>query len=223
MGTRRGPDAFVVLCALAPEALAARIGLARFARRSSALRPRGRVQVTGMGPVRSRTAVARLDSVLPWDLPVVVVGVAGALVRGFEAGDLVVASALGVADTVAGSGLEVTEPPKVLDTRSSELGERLLSALSNRYASTTSAPLLSAVRIARGSEREQLARCGAVVCDTESAWLAELAEGRPFAVVRSIVDTPERELVSPGTLRAGSRALRRLVGVVDVIAEALSG
>jgi nucleoside phosphorylase len=153
----------------------------------------------------------------------VVVGVAGALVRGFEAGDLVVASALGVADAAVGSGLEVKEPPRPLDDRSSELGERLLRALSSRYGSTTSAPLVSAVRSARGGEREQLARSGAVVCDTESAWLAQLAGTRSFAVVRSIVDTPERELLSLGTLRGGLRALSRLVGVSEVIAEVLSG
>lgn len=223
MGTRRGPDAFVVLCALPPEGLAARIGLAQFARRSPGRGPRGTVQVTGMGPVRSRRAALRLASVLPCDLPVVVVGVAGALVRGFEAGDLVVASALGVADAAAGSGLEVKEPPRPLDDRSGELGARLLRALSSRYSSTTSAPLVSAVRIARGREREQLARSGAVVCDTESAWLAQLAATRSFAVVRSIVDTPERELLSLGTLRGGLRALRRLVGVSEVIAEVLSG
>jgi hypothetical protein len=35
---------------------------------------------------------------------------------------------------------------------------------------------------------------GAVAVDMESAWVAQAARGRPFAVVRVLSDTPRREL-----------------------------
>jgi hypothetical protein len=53
--------------------------------------------------------------------------------------------------------------------------------------------------------------------------LARLAARRPFAVVRSIVDTPERELVSLQTLTGGARGLQRLAAATGVIAETLLG
>jgi 4-hydroxy-3-methylbut-2-enyl diphosphate reductase len=176
-----------------------------------------------MGPLRARKAAARLASSLPDGLPVVVVGVGGALVRGFEAGDLVVASALGTADAVGGGDLQVLRAPVALDERSQGLAERLRAALSERFASTSSAPFLSAGRTARGSEREGLGRSGAVICDTESAWLSRLAERRPFAVVRAIVDTPERELLSLQTVTGGLTGLRRLADAAETIAEVLGG
>ncbi|HXY45638.1 MAG TPA: hypothetical protein VEH29_15745, partial [Acidimicrobiales bacterium] len=70
---------------------------------------------------------------------------------------------------------------------------------------------------------ELLGRCGAVICDTESAWLARLAERRPFAVVRSIVDTPERELLSLQTVTGGVRGLRRLADASEIISSLLTG
>jgi 4-hydroxy-3-methylbut-2-enyl diphosphate reductase len=74
-------------------------------------------------------------------------------------------------------------------------------------------PLVSTARLVRGSaERERLAQSGAIAVDMESAWLAEAAGDRPLAVVRAVVDTPDRELrralhTVSGALRAG-RALR---------------
>jgi 4-hydroxy-3-methylbut-2-enyl diphosphate reductase len=35
---------------------------------------------------------------------------------------------------------------------------------------------------------------GAIAVDMESAWVAEAARGRPFAVLRVLSDTPEHEL-----------------------------
>ena len=62
-----------------------------------------------------------------------------------------------------------------------------------------------------------------MICDTESAWLARLAERRPFAVVRSIVDTPERELFSLQTVTGGVRGLKRLADASEIIADVLAG
>jgi 4-hydroxy-3-methylbut-2-enyl diphosphate reductase len=176
-----------------------------------------------MGPLRARRAASKLASSLPDGVPVVVLGVGGALTRGFQAGDLVVASALGTADAGPDGNLQVVRPPVAFDERSQGLAERLQRALSGRFASTTAAPLLSAGRTARGPERDMLGRSGAVICDTESAWLGRLAERRPFAVVRAIVDTPERELVSLQTITGGITGLVRLSQAAGVIAETLGG
>jgi 4-hydroxy-3-methylbut-2-enyl diphosphate reductase len=224
MPERDTTHAFMLLCALPPEAVAARIGLGRAARRGAgaALSGRGGVHFIGIGPLRARKAAARLASSLPDDLPVVVLGVGGALVRGFEAGDVVLASALGRADAVSGGNLAVVNPPVPLDPRSLELTERLRDALSERFASTVAAPLLSAGRTARGPERAALGMSGAVICDTESFWLSRLAERRPFAVVRAIVDTPERELVSLQTVTGGVKGLARLADAAEIISGCLS-
>ncbi|MFZ0172214.1 MAG: hypothetical protein WAL04_11085 [Acidimicrobiales bacterium] len=220
---KRRPDSLVLLCALPPEAVAARLGIGRSRRRASRPAGHSRVRLTGMGPLKARQAASRLASSLPDGVPVVVVGVGGALVKGFEAGDLVVASAFGTANEGPGGGLQVVLPPTPLDERSRDLAQRLREALAERFASATSAPLLSAGRTARGPERALLGRSGAVICDTESAWLARLAERRPFAVVRSIVDTPERELFSLQTVTGGVRGLKRLADASEIIADVLAG
>ncbi|HXY43938.1 MAG TPA: hypothetical protein VEH29_07110, partial [Acidimicrobiales bacterium] len=148
----RQPDSLVLLCALPPEAAAARVGLNRARRRGgeASVIPAGRVRLTGMGPLRARQAAARLGSSLPDGVPVVVVGVGGALVKGFEAGELVVASAFGTAGEGPGGGLEVVRRPTALDERSRDLAQRLRAALSEQCGSVSSAPLLSACRTARG-------------------------------------------------------------------------
>ena len=210
---------FVVLCALPPEAVAARVGLRRSG--GSQAEP-GRVRLVGMGPLRARKAAARLASVLPDGVPVVVLGVGGALVGGFEPGDLVVANALGSAEVGGGGALEVVHSPVALDARSAAFSDQVAAALSARFPSTRQAPVLSAGRTARGRERLTLGGSGAVVCDTESYWLSRLADRRPFAVVRSIVDTPDRELVGMQTVTGGVRGLRRLCDAAEIVGGLLS-
>jgi 4-hydroxy-3-methylbut-2-enyl diphosphate reductase len=74
-------------------------------------------------------------------------------------------------------------------------------------------PLVSADHVVRGPERAALAAEGALAADMESAWLAPAAAGRPLAVLRVALDTPERELHRPLATLAGGftawRALRR--------------
>jgi len=181
------------------------------------------VTLTGMGPLRARRASARLASSLPDGIPVVVLGVGGALDLGFAPGDLVVGSEFGTADAGPGGSLEVVRAPAPLDDTSSALARQLADALSGPFPSTSLAPLLSAGRTAKGDERASLARSGAVICDTESVWLARLSERRPFAVVRSIVDTPERELVSLQTVMGGVVGLKRLADAAAVVADLLGG
>jgi len=210
---------FVLLCALPPEAVAVRAGLRRSGGSPAG---RGRVRLVGMGPVRARKAAARLASVLPDGQPAVVLGVGGALVGGFAPGDLVVADALGSADQDGDGQLRVTRPPVALDARSAAFSDQVAAALSTRLPSSRQAPMISARRTAKGAERPALGESGAVICDTESYWLSRLAERRPFAVVRAIVDTPERELVSVQTVTGGLRGLRRLSDAAEVLAGLLS-
>ena len=132
---KRRPDSLVLLCALPPEAVAARLGIGRSRRRASRPAGHSRVRLTGMGPLKARQAASRLASSLPDGVPVVVVGVGGALVKGFEAGDLVVASAFGTANEGPGGGLQVVLPPTPLDERSRDLAQRLREALAERFAS----------------------------------------------------------------------------------------
>jgi 4-hydroxy-3-methylbut-2-enyl diphosphate reductase len=58
----------------------------------------------------------------------------------------------------------------------------------------------------------------------ESVWLAPAAAGRPFAVLRVVLDTPERELSRPlATLTGGLaawRALRRAAPALALWARA---
>ena len=72
-------------------------------------------------------------------------------------------------------------------------------------------------KIALGERRAQLLAGGALAVDMESVWLAAGAAGRPFAVVRVVLDSPSHELLRPqapvGALRA-ARALRRVAGAL---------
>jgi nucleoside phosphorylase len=210
------PISCVIACALPPEAIAVRAGL-RGGRGNGV-----RVALTGMGPKFARRAVGRLASSLPDGVPVVILGVGGGLVSGFSPGDLVVADSLGLAETDDTGGLEVSEPPRPVSPSSSVLSQTLFDALSAAWPSTSLAPMLSATGTAKGAERTALAECGAVICDTESWWLSRVSSRRPFAVVRAIVDTPERELVSLQTVAGGVTGLLRLSQVADDIARVAS-
>src|SRR5439155_11205457 len=62
-----------------------------------------------------------------------------------------------------------------------------------------------------GHVAKELRHTDAIAVDMESAWLARAADGRPFGVVRAVVDTPARALSNPvATAVGGLRALRSL-------------
>ncbi|RKS67991.1 4-hydroxy-3-methylbut-2-enyl diphosphate reductase [Motilibacter peucedani] len=146
-----------------------------------------RVVRTGMGPARSARAGSTLQG------PAVVAGVGGALVAGLEPGDLVVAT------EVRGDGDAVLIPSAPL----------LAAALRRTGLRVHLGPVASTAAIVDGTaERRALATSGAVLVDMESAGLVT-GEG-PYAVVRAVVDTPDRPLVSPGTPARGLRALASL-------------
>lgn len=70
----------------------------------------------------------------------------------------------------------------------------------------------------RGAERHELHRAGMFAVDMETAAvLGRLPAGLPVAAVRVVVDTPERELLRPGTIPAGLRAWRMLRATVPAL------
>ncbi len=147
----------------------------------------------GMGAARARAAapaVARLSADA-----LAVAGFCGAVGGGLLPGDVVVAT-------------EVRGPDGVTVCDS----EPLVSALHALGIERVHVgPLISADHVVRGAERTALAGTGALAVDMESAWLAPAAAGRPFTVLRVVLDTPDREIHRPlAALRGGFAAWRAL-------------
>ena len=181
-GDRARPGlGLAVLAPLSIEAIALRLGLRD-----------ARVVRTGLGTQRARAAARRLSTSA--DRALAVAGVCGALDPALAPGDVIVASEL-----LGGAGAL-----KLADAEALVEGVRALGARARLGA------ILSVDHTARGPERERLCETGAIAIDMESRWLAEAARGRPFAVLRVVVDTPDRELLRPGVLVDGARALATL-------------
>jgi 4-hydroxy-3-methylbut-2-enyl diphosphate reductase len=146
-----------------------------------------------MGEKRSRAAAARVASMPA--RAVAVLGFCGALSDDLRPGDVVLAS------EVRGNGEPLQCQPS----------QRLGKELSGSGLTVREGPIVSVPKMSRGVERAQLAEDGSIAVDMESAWLAPAAAGRPFAVLRAVVDTPSRELVRFSTVPGGIRAYRALV------------
>ncbi|MHB1989035.1 MAG: phosphorylase family protein [Acidimicrobiales bacterium] len=191
----------VLLTPLRVEAAAARFGA------------RGRrVERVGMGPVRASRAAESLRGALPSMTPVGVLGFARGLDPTDRPGDLVVASELWTADG--------SLPRRPL---AGGLADRVHGALSavlgrSRLGAIVCSPCLVGGTSAKAAA---LQTSGALACEMESAWLVPLADGRPFVVVRSIVDRPGRPLFGPWTMTGGLRAWRRLAAAAGVVAAEL--
>jgi 4-hydroxy-3-methylbut-2-enyl diphosphate reductase len=161
-----------------------------------------------MGAARARIAAARGLAVED-ARGVAVVGVCAAAAPGLEPGDVFLASELRRPDGTA------TAVP----------GSRMLAASLRRHALEVKiGPLASVEQIAGPCERRYLAETGAYAVDMESAWVAEAADGRPLAVLRTVVEPRDRELLDPRTPISGARALlalRRAAPVLERWADAL--
>jgi len=154
--------------------------------------PGARVVRTGMGPNRAIPAAARLRGSPAAALAVA--GVCGALDRRYAPGDVLVASALHGPD-----GERIALAP-----------ERLLAALAALGIDAEPAAIAGVPRLAAGWKREELLAGGACAVDMESFWLAAAAAGRPFAVLRVVLDGPVRELWRPDLPLRLVSVLRRL-------------
>ncbi|MGH9075895.1 MAG: 4-hydroxy-3-methylbut-2-enyl diphosphate reductase [Acidimicrobiales bacterium] len=150
----------------------------------------------GMGPAAAARCVGTLVAKVSG--PVVVAGVAGHLGQGAWPGDVV------VADRVVDAGGRVVAGPLA----SAPL---LAGALARAGLRVKVGPVASVEGVVRGGNaRRALAERGALAVDMESACLAGAGWAGPVAVVRVVVDTPERELVSMATIGGGRAALATL-------------
>jgi 4-hydroxy-3-methylbut-2-enyl diphosphate reductase len=156
-----------------------------------------------MGPARARIAAARGLAVED-ARGVAVVGVCAAADGELEPGDVFLPSEL---RRPGGAAVEVP-------------ANRLLAAsLRRRGLTVRTGPLASLEAIAGPCERRFAAETGAGAVDLESAWLADAADGRPLAVLRTVVEPAGRELLDPRTALAGTRALLALRRATDVLEE----
>jgi 4-hydroxy-3-methylbut-2-enyl diphosphate reductase len=147
-----------------------------------------RVVATGMGARRVQRRRGRLQG------PLLTAGLAGGVAVGVRPGDIV------VADAVVLDGRRIAIPS----------APALAQAVRRRGLTVHVGAVAASSGVTSGSARETLARQGILAVDMESGAFAEIAAGRPFAVVRAVVDTAEHPLLRPGTVRRGVQALRNL-------------
>jgi len=168
--------------------------------------PAATIERVGMGPARAAAACARLGTSIPAGRPVVLAGVAGGLVPGLCAGELVVASAI-VGGDPEGAQLPLAAAPSMAaHLEAAGIPARL-------------APVYSSATILHGrAARVAAASSGAPVVEMEARWLSPLGASRPFAVLRVVLDTLEDELVSFASPRATVRALRVLRAAAAALA-----
>jgi 4-hydroxy-3-methylbut-2-enyl diphosphate reductase len=165
----------------------------------------GRVRKTGMGPERARAAAGMLAQAPGRAL--LVLGFCGGLDADSAPGEVI------VAESVRAASDEGHAPERVACADA----EGLSAALRARGMTVRSGEIVCVAKIALGERRAQLLADGALAVDMESVWLAAGSVGRPFAVVRVVLDSPSHELLRPqaltGALRA-ARALRRVAGAL---------
>jgi 4-hydroxy-3-methylbut-2-enyl diphosphate reductase len=164
-----------------------------------------RVRKTGMGPEHAKAAAGRL--VREPGTGLLVLGFCGGLDAESVPGEVI------VAETVSAASDEGHVPERVVCVDA----EDLTATLRARGMSVRSGEIVCVSKLALGERRAQLLAGGALAVDMESVWLAAGAAGRPFAVVRVVLDSPSHELLRPqavgGAVRA-ARALRRVAGAL---------
>jgi 4-hydroxy-3-methylbut-2-en-1-yl diphosphate reductase len=157
-----------------------------------------RVRRTGMGPSKSLAAAERL-CVEPGDA-LMVLGFCGGLDAQSRPGEVI------VAEQVLAAADEGHDPVQTV----CHGAERLAGALGDAGLGVRRGLIVGVGRIATGERREQLRAAGALAVDMESAWLAAGAAGRPFAVVRVVLDSPSHELFRVQALSGALKAARTL-------------
>ena len=144
----------------------------------------------GMGTRRARNAAARL----PGHDVLAVAGFGAGVDPGLRPGDLVVAD-------------EVRYDPMVVPCPwSAALAELLRRA----GLPVVVGPVATVNHLAVRRRLSRMADAGVTAVDMESFPLVETTAGRPFAVLRVVVDTPGHPLVRAATVRSGIAARNRL-------------
>ena len=134
--------------------------------------PAANVVRTGMGPRRAARAAAR--AAVEGAAGLAVAGFGGALSAELRPGDVVVASEVRAPD-----GRVLHRFP----------GAAVIAGMLRRSGIDAHAgPIVSVRGPAVGRARRRLRESGALLVDMESAWLAPAAAGRPFVVLRVVLD-----------------------------------
>ncbi|MGO9762569.1 MAG: 1-hydroxy-2-methyl-2-butenyl 4-diphosphate reductase [Solirubrobacteraceae bacterium] len=170
------------------------------------------VRKTGMGPRRSKAAAGQLAG--EGASAMLVVGFCGGLDASSVPGEVIVAEEVYAASDEGHAEERVR----------CDLNHQLLHQLTGRGLKVRTGDVVCVSRLALGERRAQLHAGGAIAVDMESVWLAAGAGGRPFGVVRVVLDSPEHELLrvraAAGALRA-ALALRRVAGALHEWAPAV--
>ncbi len=161
--------------------------------------------LTGMGPVKAAATAEHAATLDP--SAVAVVGVCGGIAHDLRPGDVICATEL--------HGLEQPIPVPSAGP--------MARALAHAGVQARIGPLLCTDHIVGPAERATHEASGVLGVEMESAWLAPLAEGRPFAVVRVVIDAAGHSLFDPRILPAlitAWKGLRRTApGIVDWLAD----
>lgn len=164
--------------------------------------PLAKVRRTGVGPRRA-TRAARQAAVADAAC-VAVAGFGGALSPELRPGEVVVANELR-----ARGGRVVIRCP----------GAAVIAGMLRRSEIATHiGPIVSVRGPTFGRSRQRLRRSGALVVDMESRWLASAAAGRPFVVVRVVLDPAGRQRRPTATAIETLRATRTLRSAAAVLA-----
>jgi 4-hydroxy-3-methylbut-2-enyl diphosphate reductase len=163
------------------------------------------VRKTGMGPARAKAAAGTLER--DTGRALLVVGFCGGLDAESVPGEVIIPAEV----YAAGDEGHREERARC------DLTPELVGHLAGRGLKLRSGNIVCVSKIAVGERRAQLLQGGAIGVDMESVWLAAGAAGRPFGVVRVVLDSPSHELLRPqaavGALRA-ARALRRVAAAL---------
>jgi nucleoside phosphorylase len=191
-----------------------------------ALRTDGlRVERVGMGVRRAEEFARRLPDSEPFDV-LAVAGFGGAAFDALRPGDVVVADEVRRGDEViecpwAPSVAAALEQHLVVDPEAPDSPHGITTAAAavadRRAPAVVVGPVATVDRIADAETLARLAAEGVTAVDMESFPLVAAARGRPFAVVRVVVDTPDHPLLRLATLRAGLRARKRLRSIGTVL------
>jgi 4-hydroxy-3-methylbut-2-enyl diphosphate reductase len=163
------------------------------------------VRKTGMGPTKARTAASALAA--HPSAALLVVGFCGGLDGGSVPGEVIVAE-----EVYTAHDEHHREQPLRCD-----LAPELVTHLAGRGMKLRSGPVVCVSKIAVGDRRSELHARGAIAVDMESVWLGAAAAGRPFGVVRVVLDSPSHELFRVRAIAQAVRAarvLRRVAGAL---------